>query len=139
MKRFLALALVVTVLSMLLTSTVAADAPIELNFVEVFDDVNPCTGDIHTVTIAITVAGHFHNGRFVGNGERTITTSPTGFVGRGTDSVVDNGEVFKLTLNDMLENEAGDQIRAHFVLLLDLSTDPPTEQVVQGALDCVAD
>jgi hypothetical protein len=54
----------------------------------VFDDVNPCTGDTMTVTIAGTTFVHVHDSRVVARSERAITTGPDGFVGHGTESFV---------------------------------------------------
>ena len=96
----------------------AADPPTAFPFEFVFDDVNPCTGDIHTVTITGTTFVHFHDSRIVAYSERTITTSPTGFVGHGRDSGVENGQVVTFRLADILTNASGDRIRARFVLVL---------------------
>ncbi len=109
----------------------AADPPAAFPFEFVFDDVNPCTGDTHTVTIAGTTFVHDHDGRIVAHSERTITTSPTGFVGHGTDSNVLNGQVEMFRLTDILTNPSGDRIRAHFVIVVDLSTG--AVRVVAGA------
>lgn len=113
----------------------AADAPTAFPFEFVFDDVNPCTGLTHTVTIAGTTYVHDHDGRVVARSERTITTSPTGFVGHGTDSNVLNGQVELFRLADILTNPSGDRIRARFVILVDLSTG--TAKVEKGALTCL--
>jgi hypothetical protein len=115
----------------------AADPPTTEQFSFTFEDVNPCTGLIHTVTIAGTAFFHDHDGRTVGRAERTITTTPTGFVGRGTESFVDNGHVFMDRLTDILTNPAGDRIRAQFVIVVDLSTDPVTVRVEKGAVTCL--
>ena len=100
----------------------AADPPTAQPFAFVFDDVNPGTGDIHTVTIAGTTLVHEHDGRIVATSERTITTSPTGFVGHGRDTYVLNSQVESVRLADILTSPSGDRIRAHFVLRFDLST-----------------
>ena len=113
----------------------AADAPTEFPILDVFPDVNPCTGDIHTVTIAGTTFVHDHDGRIVAHSERTIATSPTGFVGHGTDSFVFNGQVNVFRLTDILTNPSGDRIRARFVMVLDLSTG--TVRVEHFALTCL--
>ena len=88
----------------------------------IFNDVNPCTGGMHTVTITGTTYVHDHNSRVVATSDRTITTSPTGLVGHGTDKNVVNGQVEMFRLTDILTNASGDRIRAHFVLVVDLST-----------------
>jgi hypothetical protein len=113
----------------------AADSPTAIPFEFVFDDVNPCTGDIHTVTIAGTTYVHEHDGRIVARTERTITTSPTGFVGNGTDSYVLNGQVEMFRLTDIATNPSGDGFRAQFVIVVDLSTG--TVRVVGGELTCL--
>ena len=113
----------------------AADPATEFPFEFVFDDVNPCTGDIHTVTIAGTTSVHEHDGRIVAYSQRTITTSPTGFVGHGTDSYVLNGQTEMFRLTDILTNPSGDRFRARFVIVIDLSTG--TVRVFTGDFTCL--
>ena len=84
MKWLIAVLVGVAALAFVLPA--AADPPTPFPFEFVFDDVNPCTGDMHTVTIAGTTSVHDHDDRVAAVSERTITTSPTGFVGHGTDS-----------------------------------------------------
>ena len=112
----------------------AASAPVTIPFEFVFEDLNPCSGETHTVIIRGTERVHEHNNNTVAHGERTITTS-NGFVGRGTHTVVVTGKMFKLTLNDMLTHPSGARIRAHAVLIFDL---PSGEvRVEKGAVSCV--
>jgi hypothetical protein len=73
-------------------------------------------------SIAGTEFVHEHDGRVVSHAQRTITTTPTGYVGHGTDIDVFNGQVFMNRFTDILANEAGDRFRASFVFVLDLST-----------------
>ena len=115
-------------------SVAAVGAPTPIPIFEQFDDVNPCSGLIHTVTFTGTAWIEENDGRIVVREKRTITTS-SGFVGRGSDTFVDNGNIQKLTLNDMLTNGSGDRIRAQFILVFDLST--ATVQVLRGGLTCV--
>lgn len=124
-----------TVVALALAVPAAADPPTEIPFEFVFDDVNPCTGDMHTVTIAGTTSVHTHDGRIVAHSERTITTSPTGFVGRGTDTYVLDGRVEMFSQADILTSPSGDRIRAVFVIVLDLSTG--TVRAVTGGLACL--
>jgi hypothetical protein len=124
-----------SVVALAFAAPAAGDPPTEIPQLDVFPDVNPCTGLIHTVTIAETFFAHFHDGRVHGHSERTITTSPTGFVGRGTDSFVDNGQIIKFTQTDILTNASGDRIRARFVFVLDFSTG--TVKVEKGELTCL--
>jgi hypothetical protein len=112
----------------------AADPPTPIEFVDVFPDVNPCTGDVMTVTIATTAFVHFHDSRIVAHGERTITTSD-GFVGRGTDTFVDNGQVIVFRQTDIMTNASGDRFRARGVFVLDISTE--TVRVERFELRCL--
>jgi hypothetical protein len=112
----------------------AADPPTSFEFTDVFTDVNPCTGETMTVTFVGTAFVHEHGSRIVVRAERTITTSD-GFVGHGTDTFVDNGQVLVSRLDDMLANGSGDRFRAQGVFVLDLSTE--TVRVERGGLTCL--
>jgi hypothetical protein len=131
----LAAAATLTAVALAFAVPAAADPPTQIPFEFAFDDVNPCTGDIHTVTIAGTTSVHDHDGRIVAVSERTITTSPTGFVGHGTDSYVLNGQVEMFRQTDILTSPSGDRMRAVFVIVFDLSTG--TVRVVTGGLACL--
>ena len=79
---------------------------------------------------------HEHGEREITTAHRTITTSD-GFEGHGVDSFVDNGQVLRNTLTDILTNEAtGQRFRAHSVFVLDLATD--AVRVERGELTCLA-
>jgi hypothetical protein len=130
-----AAAITLAVVALAFVAPAAADAPTAIPFEFVFDDVNPCTGLTHTVTIAGTTFVHEHDGRLVARSDRTITTSPTGFVGRGTDTNVVNGQVEMFRLADILTNSSGDRIRARAVIVVDLSTG--TVKVEKGGLTCL--
>jgi hypothetical protein len=131
----LAAAVTLTVVALALAVPAAADPPTQIPFEFVFDDVNPCTGDMHTVTIAGTTSVHNHDGRLVAYSERTITTSPTGFVGHGTDTSVLNGQVEMFRLADIATNPSGDRFRAQFVFVIDVSTG--TVRVDKFELTCL--
>jgi hypothetical protein len=120
--------------AMALAAPAAADAPTEFPILDVFTDVNPCTGNTMTVTFVGTTFVHEHGSRVVGHAHRTITTSD-GFVGHGTDSFVDNGQVLTFRLTDILTNAAGDRFRARSLFVLDLSTD--TVRVDRFSLTCL--
>jgi len=112
----------------------AADRPTQFPILDVFPDVNPCTGTPMTVTFVGTAYVHFHDDRVVARAQRTITTSD-GFVGHGTDNFVDNGQVIMNRLTDIMTNASGDRFRARFVFVLDLSTG--TVRVDKGGLTCL--
>jgi hypothetical protein len=135
MRRILCLTILAALGAIVAALPAAANPPAAFPFEFVFDDVNPCSGDIHTVTIAGTTFVHDHDGRIVAVSERTITTSPTGFVGHGTDSYVLNGQVEMFRLTDILTSPSGDRIRARSVIVVDLSSG--TVRVEKGELTCL--
>ena len=100
----------------------AADRPATFPILVSFPDVNPCTGQDITVTYTGTAFFHFHGDRTVARSERTITTSD-GFTGHGTDSFVQNGQVFTTRHDDVLTNSSGDRFLVRGVLVIDLETD----------------
>jgi hypothetical protein len=123
-----------SVLALAFAVPAAADPPTPIEFVDVFPDVNPCTGDPMMVTITTTGREHSHGSRLVFHSERTITTSD-GFVGRGTESFVDNGQVLRARLTDIMRNASGDRFRARAVFVFDLSTE--TVRVERFELTCL--
>jgi hypothetical protein len=123
-----------TVVASAFAAPAAADPPTEIPILDVFPDVNPCTGNPMTVTFVGTAFEHSHDSRVVVRAQRTITTSD-GFVGHGTDNFVDNGQVLVARLTDILTNASGDRFRARFVFVLDISTD--TVRVDRFELTCL--
>jgi hypothetical protein len=120
--------------ALVVAAPAAADQPTEFPILEVFQDVNPCTGNIMTVTFVGTAFVHSHDSRTVAIAHRTITTSD-GFVGHGTDSFVENGQVLMSRITDIMTNASGDRFRARGVFVLDLSTD--TVRVDKFELTCL--
>ena len=113
----------------------AANPPVEEPILDVFTDINPCTGAEMTVNFVGSVLVHEHGDRVIATAHRTITTSD-GFEGHGVDSFVDNGQVLKFTQTDVVTNEAtGQRFRAHSAFVLDLATD--TVRVDRGELTCL--
>ena len=119
--------------ALVVATPAVADRPTEFPILDVFPDVNPCTGNPMTVTFVGTVSVHFHDSRIVAHAHRTITTSD-GFVGHGTDSFVD-GQVVVSRITDIMTNASGDRFRARGVFVLDLSTD--TVRVDRFELTCL--
>lgn len=110
----------------------APGAPTAVPIFFQFEGRNPCSGLPHTVTFTGTAWIHeLPGGQVVVHFQRTITTS-SGFEGRGTATNVVNGNILKSTLNDMLTHPSGDRIRAHLVLVIDLTSTPPTVRVRHG-------
>src|SRR5215203_4334797 len=116
-------------------ASAAADAPEEFPVLDVFSDVNPCTGETMTVTFVGTGFLHVHGDRVVVRSERTITTSD-GFAGHGTDSFVDNGQIVKFRQTDIVTNPAaGERFRARGLFVLDVSTG--TARVERSEFTCL--
>lgn len=118
-----------------LTPVAAADPPQQISATDTFVDVNPCTGLDHTVTIVLTISEQSDGERAVEHAQRTITTEPTGFFGRGTHSFLDNGQIAKFNSTDILTNAAGDRIRARNVIVVDPTTG--TFRVDKSELTCL--
>ncbi len=105
-----------------LTGLAAADRPIAVPYFLEFPDTDPCTGVPMTVTFDGMSYIHNHNYNTVIRIQREITTT-SGYEGRGSDVYVINGQIFKVTINDMLGRGPGeDRMRVHVVFVLDLST-----------------
>jgi hypothetical protein len=116
------LPVLLSLFALVVAAPAAADRPTEFPILDVFQDVNPCTGNPMTVTFVGTVFVHSHDSRTVAIAHRTITTSD-GFVGHGTDSFVENGQVVMARMYDVMTNASGDRFRASAVFVLDLSTE----------------
>ncbi len=127
-------ALLTLIAPFVLAAPAAADPPTRFSDSVTFVDLNPCTGEPHQVTMTVTGSEHLHDGRLVGHAKRTFTTD-SGFVGHGSVSYVDNGQISKGTFTDILTSPDGDRIRAHGVLVIDPSTD--TVRADQIGITCL--
>jgi hypothetical protein len=123
-----------SVLALAFAVPAAAGPPTTFPILVEFQEVNPCTGQTVTVTYVGTAFFHFHGSRTVARSERTITTSD-GFAGHGTDSFVQNGQVFTSRHDDVLTNASGDRFLVRSVLVVDLSTE--TVRVDRFELTCL--
>ena len=130
MKVLLAL-LAVTSAALIGTVTASANPPTVRSFQETFDDLNPCTGQMHTVTIVVT---QYLVSPILNRGTHEITTS-SGFVGRGQETEVGpNDEVF--VLNDTLVNaETRERIRTQLIGIVNPATGE--FQVFRAELTCI--
>jgi hypothetical protein len=124
-----------SVVALAFAAPAAADPPTQFPILDVFPDINPCTGDPMTVTFVGTFYVHEHGSRVVVRGDRTITTSD-GFAGHGTDNFVDNGQVLMFRQTDIMTNDTtGQRFRARGVFVLDLKTD--TVRIERFELTCL--
>src|SRR5215218_3567083 len=128
-------AALLSLVALAFAASAAADAPEGFAVLDVFPDVNPCTGEAMTVTFVGTGFIHVHGDRVVVRAERTITTSD-GFAGHGTDSFVDNGQTVKFRQTDIVTNAAsGDRFRARNLFVVDVSTG--TARIERFELTCL--
>ena len=123
-----------SVVALALAVPAAADPPTIIQFDDLAFDTNPCTGEFIVVSFQVTAYVHVHDSRFVVREERTIRTSDE-FVGRGTLSLVSNGQVRIFEFTDIVANASGDRIRARTLSVLDFST--MTERVLKAELTCL--
>ncbi|HEU5203729.1 MAG TPA: hypothetical protein VFU17_05480 [Candidatus Limnocylindrales bacterium] len=87
-------------------------------FNETFVDINPCTGDLHSVTFTGTFYEFDRASGIEYRIDRVVTTS-SGFVGRGNEVATDE-RVFKVA--DLLKNAEGDLILASATLVWDAAS-----------------
>ena len=71
-------------LVLMLATTSLAAAPVRQTSEIQFDDTDPCSGTIHTVTIDFEDLIHEMNGRTVDTSHTTVSTSPKGIRTTGT-------------------------------------------------------
>lgn len=100
----------------LMTAPALADAPTTGTDSVTFVDLNPCTGELHDVTLLAEVSIHEHRNNTVVQADITVTTSD-GFEGSGHDRFVLNGNVATATHNFVLDNPdtgAKFTVKGHF-------------------------
>lgn len=116
----------------------APGAPEPIEFSNTFPGEDACTGEPQITTIAGTIWVHqLPNGNQVVRWDRTITTD-TGYEGHGVRTEVNNGNVYKLSNNDIVSHPDGRRFLAHGVMVVDLTTSPPTARVSMGGFTCLS-
>jgi hypothetical protein len=86
---------------------------------EQFDDINPCSGQVMTVTINGTVQVTDQAGRELVRIQEELSTSD-GFSGPGNVRDIFNGRNEILRINDMLSSESGARFRVQRLLVADV-------------------
>jgi len=99
--------------SAILTGTASADAPITFEEVVVFEDVNPCSGEVQEITIIFSVRIHEHRNNFVGTAQRSGTTSDGWVMVSGNDSFVENRGGARGHFNDIWLSPDGAKFQAN--------------------------
>jgi hypothetical protein len=121
MTRFLLMVAVASVAAVALAAPISADAPTAIPISVTFDDVDPCTGEIHTVSFDGVAYRHEHDGRVVAHSDLVITTT-SGYVGHGVEEEIVNGQMFQIVARHMLVNPNGNRVQARVLLQVDLTT-----------------
>ena len=114
---------------------------------EVFEDVNPCTGELTTVTQSFKTAVFHENVDSAGGLHFTFTgtgaiTTTDGFSGRFTGSasanLVAGGDVAveRFTFSATLRNGTGQLVNAHFIGHITVTGGTPVVEVVVDSLEC---
>jgi hypothetical protein len=112
-----------------------ADRPFTYTDSETFEDVNPCTGLDHEVTLEFFVNIHQHQNNFVGYAQRSGTTS-SGYTMHGRDSFVANHSVERFTSTDVWRDADGSM----FIVQARFTFDLYSQEVITegGSFRCIA-
>lgn len=94
-----------------------ADRPAEFTESATFTDVDPCTGEVHEVTIESSVRLHVHDGRTVAHLSRTGSTDSGYVMEHGVLSDQFNGMVGRFALTDNWTNDDGSRFQARNVVV----------------------
>ena len=131
------LLLVFNALVLTMGAPAMADRPTEVPFaLGVFIDVDPCTGDLHEITIFIDTFVHLgHPNNVVDRGVRTGFTSSGYELFTGNDIIVENNGVFVNPFKDMWRHPDGRMFLARGVFVFNINTDEV--QVVNSTFECI--
>jgi len=113
----------------------AASRPEEVTWTDVLQDVDPCTGILQTISISWACLYSEAEGGEVATCQRTITTTPTGYVGHGTYSTVNSGHLIAWRITDTLKNDAGNRVKMQYRTVYDPSSG--TWRVEDSRLTCL--
>jgi len=127
MKRLSTMALAVALLLVVGAAPALADRPVVTTDSNTFPAPNPCTGEIHTLTIDAVIKSHFHQNNIlptVFTTKRTGTTTDGFVMMKGTpETSVNNGHVLSYGFVDRWRNEAsGEMFRVQYRLLINFNT-----------------
>lgn len=128
---------VISALLLSVAPAIFADPPAEIPFGPiVFDDLDPCTGESHTLTIFIDTFVHLgHPNNIVDRGVRTGFTSSGYELFAGNDLFLTNAGTFRMKFKDMWRHDDGRMFRAAGVFVVNFNTG---EIVVNKfAIECV--
>ena len=118
------LLLVLNALLLTMGAAAMADRPTEIPFgPDVFIDVDPCTGDLHEVTIFFDTFVHLgHPNNHVDRAILTGFTDSGYEMFAGSDMFLNNKNVFMNNFNDMWRHDDGRMFRSRGVIVLNFNT-----------------
>jgi len=118
------LLLVLNALLLIMVPSAMADEPAEIPFDPiVFDDVDPCTGDLMEVTIFFDIFEHLgHRNNIVGRAVRTGFTNIGHELFAGNDVLLENNNVVMFRFKDMWRHDDGRMFQARGVFVLNFNT-----------------
>jgi len=118
------LLLVLNALLLTMGAPAMADKPAEIPLGPFeFEDVDPCTGDLHDITIFIDTFVHLgHPNNLVDRGVRTGFTSSDYELFAGNDIISLNNGVFVNPFKDMWRHDDGRMFRARGVFVFNINT-----------------
>ncbi|WP_353814981.1 hypothetical protein [Agromyces sp. SYSU T00266] len=98
-------------------STALADEPVEIEGSITPTDVNPCTGELHMLTIEYSLRLHVHDGRTVQHFSRTGWTDSGYVLQQGVRTDQFNGEAEQRVVIDNWSNPDGSRIQLRYVFV----------------------
>ena len=102
-------------------SPTSADAPIIVTDERTFDDVNPCTSEVDTISLFFTVYIHDHKNNFVVHVQRNGITASGYTLLNGQEQFVDNSQVITAHFKDIWLSADGSMFEAAGRFLLNVN------------------
>jgi len=100
----------------------AADRPVESTDSVTFPDINPCSGQVHEVTINFDFRMHQHQDRVVVRIGRTGSTDSGHGMEHGVLNAQNNGNVVTQSFSDVWTRDDGSKFKAKGTFVLNLSS-----------------
>ncbi len=113
LKKIVAVGMAMFLWATALSSTAAAQPvePFEVEFS--FEDINPCTGELHVISFSLVIRERIQkNGNLVAQVKRSGTTSDGYTLVNGTEAVVGNKNNFNTRFMDRWAGADGSKIQA---------------------------
>ncbi len=123
LKKVIALCLSAMIWSTALVGTAAADAPEPFTVEFSFEDVNPCTGEPHVITIELVIRERVHKNNFVATVRASGSTSDGYTMVSGSETVVETKKGVNARFMDRWVGEDGSKFQARGSFGLNFETE----------------